>query len=243
MVARRGTVPAPATDDAEPPQLFWDCVTDRSDLHDEVVAARDRLADAARDGRWADVFSVLDEQTDPWRRDLVTINSARVGGRAGWSPLHQAAHHGADEGVVDEMLRRGAWRSLRSSDGETPADVAARRGHDRLSDRLGVDLDERPSWDTQLADLETYLAALITVRTRQLEKSWRTPQLGPLVELPGAPVWCPIPGMYGGFAYRWLDPEDRRTLEVESWSRVVGGSGQRHHVSGDGVVLVEDGFV
>jgi hypothetical protein len=43
--------------------------------------------------------------------------------------------------------------------------------------------------------------------------------------------------------YRWLDPEDRRTLAVESWSRVVGGSGQRHHITGDGVVLVEEGFV
>lgn len=226
----------------EPSELYWDCVIDRGDLTDEIVRARDRLADAARQARWNGVFALLDDRTDPAPPGVLTINSSRVGGRSGWSPLHQAAHHGADDEVVEEMLRRGAWRSLQSSDGETPADVAARRGHERLIDRLRVDRDERPIWDIQLADLETYLSALITVRTRQLGKSWRMPQLGPLVELPGAHVWCPIPGMYGGFAYRWLDPEDRRTLAMESWSRIVGGSGQRHHITGDGVALVEEGF-
>lgn len=241
-------LPASETDgellhDDEATELFWDCVTDRGDLTDDIVAARDRLADAARQARWVDVFAVLDDRTDPAPPGFLTINSARVGGRSEWSPLHQAAHQGADDPVVDEMVERGAWRSLRSATGETPADVAERRGHHRLAGRLRVRLDERPIWDTQLADFETYLAALITVRTRPLGKSWRMPQVGPLVEFPGARVWCPIPGMYGGFSYRWLDPEDRRTLQVESWSRVVGGSGQRHHVSGDGVVLVEDGFV
>ena len=227
----------PPTHDAEPPGFLWDCITDRSDLHHEVVAIRDRLADAAREGRWADVFAIVDAQTDAQRRDVVTVNSTRVGGR-GWSPLHQAAHHGAGEDVVGEMLRRGAWRSLRSSDGEMPADVAARRGHDRLDERLHVHLGD----EGRLADLETYRAALITVRTRQLGKVWRMPQLGPLVEAPAANAWCPIPGMYGGFSYRWLDDGERRTLDVSGWSRVVGGSGQRHHISGDGVVLVEEGF-
>jgi hypothetical protein len=45
--------------------------------------------------------------------------------------------------------------------------------------------------------------------------------------------------MYGGFSYR-LDGDH---LIVESWSRVVGGSGQRHVIDERGTRLVADGFV
>lgn len=219
-------------------ELTWDSTPDREALKDELVAARDRLADAARDARWAEVFALLDEP-DPW--PLVDVNSIRVGGASGFAPLHQAAWHGSDDEVVGNLLARGAWRSLTTTAGETAADIARRRGHMRLAERL---TKPRPTeFDTRLADLETYLAALITVRTRSLDKAFRMPQLGPLDEHPRARFWCAIAGMYGGFAYRWLDPDDRSVLLVESWSRVVGGSGQRHHVSHDGVVLVEEGFV
>jgi hypothetical protein len=52
-------------------------------------------------------------------------------------------------------------------------------------------------------------------------------------------MWFPVPGMYGGFRFVLRGGE----LEVESWIRVVGGSGQRHRITGDGCVLVEEGFV
>lgn len=58
----------------------------------------------------------------------------------------------------------------------------------------------------------------------------------------GRPEWVPIPGMTGGFSYR-LAPDDPPRLIVESWSRVVAGSGQRHEVTVDGWDLVEAGFV
>lgn len=115
-------------------ELRWDCVTDRADWDDDIVAARDRLADAARDARWADVFSLLDGGEFP--RDIVTVNSARAGGSSGYAPLHQAAWHGADASVVDELLRRGAWRTLRSTAGETPEQIARRRGHVRLAESV-----------------------------------------------------------------------------------------------------------
>lgn len=35
----------------------------------------------------------------------------------------------------------------------------------------------------------------------------------------------------------------RNRLIVESWSRVVGGSGQAHVITESGSVLVEEGFV
>ncbi|WP_298575455.1 hypothetical protein [uncultured Luteimonas sp.] len=55
--------------------------------------------------------------------------------------------------------------------------------------------------------------------------------------------WFPIPGMYGGFSYGWAGQSSEPMLVVESWSRVVGGSGQRHHITAAGCTLVEEGFV
>lgn len=55
--------------------------------------------------------------------------------------------------------------------------------------------------------------------------------------------WFPVSGMYGGFSYRGEGSGADATLIVESWSRVVGGSGQRHEISAAGVTLLAKGFV
>jgi len=69
------------------------------------------------------------------------------------------------------------------------------------------------------------------------------PELAPLLALEESKTWFPIPGMYGGFSY-WLEGEgDQTKLVTESWSRVVGGSGQRHEITAAGSRLVEEGFV
>lgn len=54
--------------------------------------------------------------------------------------------------------------------------------------------------------------------------------------------WFPIPGMYGGFAYRLMPGKDIITLEASSWSRVCGGSGEKHHVTSVETKLIEKGF-
>ena len=55
--------------------------------------------------------------------------------------------------------------------------------------------------------------------------------------------WYAVPGMYGGFAYQLVDKDGKLILICSSWCRVVGGSGQRHEITTDGCVLVEEGFV
>lgn len=227
---------------AERLSLSWDSCAQRDRLWPDIVEARDRLADAARLGRWDEVFAVIAVGIEPRPPDSLTINSVRVGSRSGFAPLHQAAWHG-DGDACEEMVRHGAWRTLRSSAGQTPADVARERGHVELAERLSVTIDEHPPWRSSIRDPEILLEALITVRTRQFWTSLWMPQLGPLVEFPHAEFWCAIGGFYGGFAYHWLDPDERLTLEVESWSRVYGGSGQRHHIDATSIVLVEKGFV
>ncbi len=52
-------------------------------------------------------------------------------------------------------------------------------------------------------------------------------------------LWVPYPGMYGGFTMS----VHRNRLVVESWSRVVGRSGQAHVITESGCVLVEEGFI
>jgi len=55
--------------------------------------------------------------------------------------------------------------------------------------------------------------------------------------------WYPVPGMYGGFKYYLTEKKEKPMLISESWCRVVGGSGQRHEITTDGCVCVEEGFV
>jgi hypothetical protein len=96
----------------------WDGITLRSTLVPETAARRDRLADAARDGDWRTVSSILD--TAPaW------ANSARLEGCRGYTPLHQAAWHGAKVETVERLLSFGARRTLRTSGGDRPIDIAA----------------------------------------------------------------------------------------------------------------------
>ncbi len=55
--------------------------------------------------------------------------------------------------------------------------------------------------------------------------------------------WFPVPGMYGGFSFQWDVSGKELRLVVESWCRVVEGSGQRHHITAQGAELVDEGFV
>ena len=55
--------------------------------------------------------------------------------------------------------------------------------------------------------------------------------------------WFAVPGMYGGFAYWWDQNNKVVKLVVQSWSRVVGGSGQHHEITSDRTELIQQGFV
>lgn len=55
--------------------------------------------------------------------------------------------------------------------------------------------------------------------------------------------WFPVPGMYGGFSWTMQWEPEAPSLIVESWSRVVEGSGKRHRITPNGWVLESEGFV
>ncbi len=222
--------------------MSWPGVLDPSLLKDEVVARNIRRADAAKAGRWEEVFEVLGLE---W----VRVNQWRLGGSSWYAPLHQAAWHGAPADVVERLLGLGAWRSLPTRDGRTAYDIARARGHlhllellEPVTTRLGA---ERAS------ALDRGLASVIEGRLRlpggiadsygkPLEECLRFPPVCVLPECPHPKVWFAVPGMYGGFAIELMKES---YLYVESWIRVVGYSGQAHVITHEGVTLVDEGFV
>jgi hypothetical protein len=220
----------------------WPGVLDAGLLKDEVVLRNHRLADSAKAGRWAEVFEVLELQG-------VSVNQWRLGGSSWFTPLHQAAWHGAPASVVTGLLDRGALRSIPAHDGRTPYDVAVARGHDHLLELLTPPRTTLTA--ERAADPERGLASVIDGRLRlpdgiaesygkPLEECLRYPPVAVLPECLDARLWFAVPGMYGGFSIALMKGT---YLYVESWLRVVGGSGQAHVITHEGVTLVDEGFV
>ncbi len=150
---------------------------------------------------------------------------------------------------MSSLLERGALRSLRTRDGQTPYDVASSRGHDHLLEPLTPPQTALTS--ERAAALDRGLASVIDGRLRlpegiaasyalPLEESLRYPPVEVLPECPDQRLWFAVPGMYGGFSIALMQGT---YLYVESWIRVVGGSGQAHVVTHEGVTLVDEGFV
>jgi len=210
----------------------WDGVTLRTTYQDWIVERRDQLADAARAGDWPAVLRQLATR-DEW------VNATRLGGASGYTALHQAAWHGAPVEIVTRLVELGAWRTVRAASGDRPLDIAAGRGHHHLAGALRPEI-RHPLPDGVLAALQQQLHALILERAapQVAEYQLRLPDLAPLTELNGPAFWFPVPGMYGGFQYRL----DGAELVVESWNRVIGGSGQTHRVTDDSIELVASGW-
>lgn len=96
-----------------------------------------------------------------------------------------------------------------------------------------------------IAAIERHFHAVMRERAGELmdEHDVELPRLTASLVGEAAAAWLPIPGMAGGFAY-WLELRATGPVLIsESWSRVVGGSGQRHEIRPDGAVLVDQGFV
>lgn len=107
-------------------------------------------------------------------------------------------------------------------------------------DQVFAALFEHPAGE--VPGLEESFRALIHARLNEfgIDVPGELPRLSGPLPTEDAPAWFPVPGMYGGFSY-WGQLEGG--LIVESWSRLVGGSGERHQVTADGHVLVDRGFV
>lgn len=140
------------------------------------------------------------------------------------------------------IFPRGA--PCRTFAAERAIDIAERQGHRHLLPALSPELRHRVP-NGVLARIQTHFHMVIRGRidgplpTHQL----RLPELEPLLELPAPKMWFPVPGMYGGFSFHLAADGVEAKLISESWSRIAGGSGQRHEITSAGSRLVEEGFV
>ncbi|SDB20299.1 hypothetical protein [Belnapia rosea] len=135
--------------------------------------------------------------------------------------------------------------TLQNGRGERPVDVAQRRGHRHLLAPLAPELRRRVPHGVLLR-IQSHFHDVIRGRAADLvrEHGLRLPELEPVLEFDGPrQFWFVVPGMHGGFGYR-LDADGvGAALAVESWCRVVEGSGQRHEITSEGSRLVDEGFV
>lgn len=211
----------------------WPGVIDPTALKSEVVDESNRLADAAKSADWDSVFRLLDASF--W----LGPNHWRIGGTSWYAPLHQAAWHGAPAKVVERLLELGAWRSLRDAEGHRPVDLAASRGHAHLLPLLET-TEVTPRVRQRYAAWDRRLDDLIAERTTTLEPVRYRPVPSEVIAVERLEsLWFAYPRMYGGFSVS----VHRGRLFVESWCRVVGGSGQAHVITENGCVLVDEGFV
>lgn len=215
----------------------WDGITLTLTVGGEGVRGRQALADAARHANWPRVFEILSEGQEQ-------VNTSRLDGSSWYTPLHQAAWHGASVGVVRHLIRLGAWRTLRNARGERAFDVAQRRGHRHLLHALAPRYKHHVPQEVLLT-IQAHFHTVIYGRCQDLVERHRLrlPELEPLLELDRPQMWFPVLGMYGGFSYELESEGDQAKLVSDSWSRVVGGSGQRHEITAGGSQLVDSGFV
>ena len=179
----------------------------------------------------------------------MSVNQWRLGGSSWFTPLHQAAWHGAPASVVSGLLDRGALRSLPARDGRTPYDVARRRGHTHLLELLTPPTSRLTP--ERAAALDTGLASVIDGRLRlpegiaesygkPLEECLRYPPVAVLPECPEQRLWFAVPGMYGGFSIALMKGA---TSTSSRGSASSAAPAQAHVVTHEGVTLVDEGFV
>ncbi len=218
-------------------ESIWEGLTHSETLGKEAVRRRQELAAAARDYDWQHVLALVSQNPD-------LVNATRPDGSSLYAPLHQAAHGGAPVEIVNKLIGLGAWRTLQNIRGERPVDVAERCGHRHLFGILAPDLKR---WIPQgvLLKIQAHFHAVINGRAQMqvLEHKLRLPELEPMLEFDDLQFWFPVPGMAGGFSYRFETDGVTAKLVSESWCRMVVGSGERHEVTSAGGLLVAKGFV
>jgi hypothetical protein len=106
-------------------ELCWDGITKSKTLTVNAARERHHLADRAKNCDWVGLLKILEI-------DSRLVNTTRPDGKAKYAPLHHAAYGGAPEHLVSELLRLGAFRTLRDSQGHRPVDIARNRSHRHL---------------------------------------------------------------------------------------------------------------
>lgn len=215
----------------------WNGALTIAGMNGKLVSEWERVSGAVKEGNMSVVMSLLHENPD-------LVNAVYRKGRSWFTLLHWAAAIDAPKEFVGDLIDLGAFRTVRDSSGQRPADVAARRGLVILYDILEPKVIEHGE-EERLALIQELFHGLVRAAmvAYKVRKPLRLPQLSVLTELPSSALWFPIPGMAGGFHF-WLEHNTNGSaLIAESWCRICGGSGMRHRITPFEILLQEEGFV
>ncbi|WP_051721482.1 MULTISPECIES: ankyrin repeat domain-containing protein [Actinomycetes] len=202
-------------EDVVPKVVYWNAVCDPAE--GITSKERDRIADLAYRGQWKELIAAIDS-IEPYNV-LAGVNSTRIGSKSHFTPLHQAAWAGNAE-ACSELIERGAWRTVQTSDGKRPIDVAVERGHAPLERILTPEPIYTPG-DEALSLLQRGLDFVLNAELLRWRKfPLRYPQVSVLTEISALSLWFSVPGMFGGFQ---LTLERGPSVHVDASSR-MGGS-------------------
>lgn len=177
---------------------MWPGIVDRATMTDTEFDKGCDLDEFARAGDWEAVFALLDA-----RHPLVHVNQTRPTSVSQSTVLHIAAEGRAPVYVVQALLDRGAFRSLRNANDQTAYQVA----RSSRSSAVALLLEPLPSPLTgeQQRILDGNVAGVIDnwiqplFSTRSLGGILRYPPVGVLHESEGQELWADVPWMSGGF--------------------------------------------
>jgi hypothetical protein len=160
---------------------------------------RDELTDSAYWGNWDDLLThnlaAGDEvYNHNWinARKILEIDEPRE--PSGYTPLHQAAWHGASTSVVEELILLGAWRLARTWRNEqmlTPLDLAKRFGWAHLYSLL-TPVVHHTLPASVLVGLQTQLDEVFEKAFPGATKHFRIPQVEILTELEYPQLLVPL---------------------------------------------------
>jgi hypothetical protein len=141
------------------------------------------LYEVAKSGQWDRVLAAMSRDST-----VAAACSRYVRPTSGWTFLHQAAYFGHEMGAR-AVVGLGGTLDARSKDGESPIDVAEKRGHNALAQLLR-DAVQRGPW-----------APVASADVRPSSNAWREAeprrtQLGLTVGYAGATIQIPPGSRY-----------------------------------------------
>ncbi|KAK3089285.1 hypothetical protein FSP39_002358 [Pinctada imbricata] len=211
-------------------------------LRDDHVQSIENVARLAEQHQWQDLIKVLRDRYDLINMCSLPKDQSDLPNLTLLTPLHHAVIGKAPKEVFEELLKLHASRTYKNKEGLTAYDIGKSNGLDEDILKMIEIPEEIRKQEIEIKNMEEGLHKLILDRVEHLiqETGIQLPQLSYLFEF-GSFLYH-VPLMYGSFSVKKAKKD--KGIMVESWSRIVGGSGQRHRINKKGKIkLKAEGFM
>jgi hypothetical protein len=207
--------------------IVWDGIVQTNSLPLPDLEERNQIFESAESQEWVKVLDILKTRPD-------LINVVQPGDLSFNTLLHIAAKLGADNEVVQTLIKAGALRSIQNAFEQTPLDFAYQHGREKLYSVLQIPthLDSDKVWLSQVKN--EFLRLFYEQSRLRVQVIIRPPQLEPLLEIKTS-----IRFVMWGFlreAKYWLgkDEAEKPKLFMFTGSRFIANSTRIYEVSPEG---------